>query len=111
MLGTFEVTWSTQFEVLFGNLEAIGGIDHHLDALTGGLANLELGDQDAVALVGTTSHPTTQLVQLAESEAFGILDDHHRGIGHVHTHLDDGGGNEDMGFVISKALHRLILVC
>ena len=49
-------------------------------------------------------------MELGEAETLGIEDDHHRGIGHIDTHLDDGGGYEDLCLAADEPLHLLLLV-
>src|SRR5216684_4319304 len=46
-----------------------------------------------------------KLVELGESEALGVLDDHDGGVGDVDADFDDGGGDEDLRFVFAEALH------
>ena len=45
----------------------------------------------------------TQLVQLCKAEALGVFNDHERGVGHVDTHLDDGGGDEDVRLLLRRS--------
>ena len=55
-----------------------------------------LGHQDAVALRRAAAHAPAKLVQLRQAEALGLLDHHHRGVGHVHAHLDHRGRNQNL---------------
>ena len=47
-------------------------------------------------------------MQLAEAEPLGVLDHHHRRVGHVHPHLDHRGGHEDVNVALLEPLHRLL---
>ena len=47
-------------------------------------------------------------MELREAEALGVLDDHHRRLGHVDADFDDGRGHEDRDFAGGEALHRRI---
>ena len=49
-------------------------------------------------------------MELGESEAVGTLDDHHRGVGDVHTDLDDGGRQEYLCFARDEAAHSFVLL-
>ena len=49
-------------------------------------------------------------MQLGETEALGIQYHHHRGIRHVHAHLYDGGGNENLRLALHEKLHLLFLL-
>src|SRR6266852_4868610 len=48
---------------------------------------------------------SAKLVKLSEAEALGVLDDHDGGVGDVDADFDDGGGDEDLRFVLAEALH------
>ena len=47
---------------------------------------------------------------MGETEALGVEDHHHRGIGHIHAHLDDGGGDKNLGLTTDETLHLLFLL-
>ena len=51
-----------------------------------------------------------QLVQLGETEALGMFDDHDRGLRHVDADLDDGGGHEDRERARGERRHHAVLV-
>ena len=53
-----------------------------------------VADKEAPALCGTAAHPAPQLVQGAQAIPLGVFNDHDRGVGHIHAHLDDRGGDE-----------------
>lgn len=91
LLGAFYVAGAAQFEVFFGNDEAVGGGDHYLHSPSGVFGQFVFGDEDAVALVGTTTHAPPELVELGEAEAVGVFNDDDGGVGHVDTYLDYGG--------------------
>ena len=49
-------------------------------------------------------------MQLRKSEALCNEDDHHRGVGHIDTYLDDGGGHENLCLAAYELLHLLLFV-
>ena len=49
-------------------------------------------------------------MELRKSEAFGILNDHHRSIGHIHPNFDHGSGNHNLSLSGNKELHLLIFL-
>ena len=53
--------------------------------------------------------PAPQLVQLRQTEAVRVLDHHDRGIGHVHPHLDHGGGGQHFDLPGFELGHDLFL--
>src|SRR6266487_5528955 len=78
---------ATDAEVLVGQREAVGGAGdrgHPRAPLLG----LRVGEQDADARCPSAADPPAELVELGKSEAVGVLDQHHGGVGHVHAHLD-----------------------
>ena len=56
----------------------------------------------------TPPDPPAQLVELRQAEAFGVFDNHHRGVGDVHADLDDGGRDQQVELAPPETLHYLI---
>ena len=105
LLETLDVAGSAQAEVGFGDLETVGGGAHGAYAFLRGVGEVVFGHEDAEGLVGTAAHASAQLVELGETETFGVFDDHHGGVGDVDAHLDDGGGHHDVGEAALEAVH------
>ena len=105
-----QISGAAQGEVDVGNFKAVVGAAHRFHAHSGVVGQLGARHQNAVALVRPPAHPTAQLVQLAESKTLGVLNDHDAGVGHVHAHLNDGGGHHDLGFPAHKTLHFVVFV-
>ena len=61
-------------------------------------------------MVAASSYTASQLVQLGETEALCIQDNHHRSIGHIYTNFYYGGGNENLCFALHKLLHLCLLL-
>ena len=93
LAGAEEVPGAPELQILLGDDKAVGGGAQGLQPLPGALRPV-VGQQDAVGLVLPSAHPAPELVELAEAEAVRVLDDHEGGVGHVHPHLDDGGGHQ-----------------
>ena len=110
LLGSFQVARSPQFQVSFGNLEAIVGLYHDFQPPARIFGELVAGNQYAIGLVGPPSYTPSQLVQLRQAKPFGILDDHHRSVRHIHAHLDDRGRHHDLRLVAKKTLHLFLLL-
>ena len=60
--------------------------------------------------MAAASDPATQLVQLGDAEPVGITDHHHRGVGHVDTDLDHGGGDQHVGLAGGEPAHHGVLL-
>ena len=45
-------------------------------------------------------------MELGKPEALGVFNDHQRGVGNVHAHFDDGGGNENADLAGNKGAHH-----
>ncbi len=54
--------------------------------------------------------PATQLMQLGDAEALGVLDQHHGRVGHVDADLDHGRGDEHLRTPGGECRHRLLLL-
>ena len=50
-------------------------------------------------------HTTPQLVELGDTEPVRPEDHHHGGVGHVHTHLDDGRGHQHIEIATAERGH------
>ena len=69
-------------EVHLGDLEPVVGFRHGGDAAPG-VSRRRSAEQDAVALERPAPHAAAKLVELGETEALGVLDQHHGRVGHV----------------------------
>ena len=56
------------------------------------------------------AYTAPELVELAEAEALRVLHHHHRGVGHVHTHLYYGGGDQDIRLAGGEGGHDGVLL-
>ena len=65
--------------------------------------------QDAVGPRGAATHPTPELVELGQAEPLGVLDQHHRGVGHVDPDLDHGGRHEEVDLPGLERPHHRVL--
>ena len=52
-----------------------------------------VGDEQAVGLGCGAPDTAAQLVELGQAEVIGAFNQHDSGIGHIHTYLNNGGGN------------------
>ena len=95
LAGAEEVARAAQPQILLGDLEAVVGLRHDGKARAVFLP-VVVGDEDAPALVLPAPDAAAELMELAETEALRVLHDHQRRVRHVHAHLDDRGGHEDV---------------
>ncbi len=97
---------AAEFEVDFGEGEAAVVFFHRFEA--GGFFGFFGGrEKEAVGFVGAATNAAAELVELGEAEAFGAFDEHNGGVGDVDADFDDGGGNEEVGFVSGEVVHDL----
>ena len=107
--GAEEVAGAPEGQILPGNLKAVVGLAQGLEPLQGFGIPVG-GEQNAVGLRVAPPDPAAKLVELAQTEPVRVLDDHQRGVGHVHAHLDHGGGHQDIVFAPGKGPHGLVLL-
>ena len=105
LLGAFQVSGTPELHVFFGQFKTVFGGAEEVQALLAFLGDFVAFHQDAVGAFGSPAHASAQLMQLAQAESFGTLNDHHGGVGYVHAHLDDGGGDQDVGAARHKGVH------
>src|SRR5690606_35643277 len=96
-----------QAKILFGDPEAILRKTEHSQALD---RIRRIGDKDAVALRGPPPHPTAQLMQLREPEAFRMLDDHHGRVRHIDSDFDNGRRDQDVDLPRGERPHDAVLL-
>ena len=96
MLSAFKISGTSHLHIFLGKFETILSSAHQLDSVTGFLAHLLSCHQDAIRLLATSSHPASELVQLAQAEPFGTFDHHYRCIRDIHSHFDHRGGYKDV---------------
>ena len=90
LAGAQQLARAPQFQIGLGDLEAVVGAHQRLQAL------VRLRHQETPALGRATSYPAPQLMQLGQTVAIRVLDDHDGGVWHVHAYLDDRGGDQDL---------------
>ena len=110
MLRPLQITGTTQFQVRFRYFKAVIGAHHYFQPFPRVFGQFVVRHKDTIRLFSATSHPTAQLMELRKSEAFGILNDHHRSIGHIHPNFDHGSGNHNLSLSGNKELHLLIFL-
>ncbi len=104
LFGSEELAGAAEFEIHFGDGEAVLRIDEGADAFFAGVVQF-FSDEQAVALFAAATDASTELVELGEAEALRLLDDHDGGVGDVDADLDDGGRNEDFGAAAFESFH------
>ncbi len=105
-----ELTGAAELKVDLGDAEAVLGGHQGVDALPGLLGEVPGVEQDAVGLPGTAADAPTQLVELGQAEALGVLDQHDRSVGHVDADLDHGGRDEEVDLAGLEPAHDGLLV-
>ena len=103
-----KITRPPHFQILIGNFQSFLSFAQGRKPLPGGTFPVAFGNQDTVGLRISSAHPASQLVQLRQSEAFGVFHNHQGGIGHIDPHLNDGGGDQHLYFVPGKGGHDLL---
>ena len=58
-------------------------------------------------MAGGASYPAAKLVQLAQTEPVGVLDDQGVGVGNVQTGFDDGGAYQHLNLALRHGLHHV----
>jgi hypothetical protein len=87
---------SAQLQILLGDVEAVLAVADGLQPRPRGGGEGPLVEQDAVGAAAAPAHPTAELMKLGQAHALRVLDHHQRGVGHVHTHLDHRGGDQQV---------------
>src|SRR6185295_19214154 len=96
------------FKIGFGHVEAAGFLFHDAYALAGFLRYAGPHHEHAEAFPSAAAHASSELVKLREAESFGMFDEHHVCVGDINTHFDHRGRNQNIHFVLTKAIHDLV---
>ena len=91
-----ELARAAQLQVQFGNLKAVGGFGDGAQALGGRGIDSLAGHEKAKRLPTPAPDAAAELVQLRETKSLRVLDQHRRGVGHVHADLDDRGRDQHL---------------
>src|SRR2546422_704457 len=104
-----EITRAAQAQIFIGETEAVVGPLEDLQAFL----SLDTGiraENVAVGLMLAAPDTPTKLVELRETKAICILDDHHCSVGDVDADLNHRGGNQNVQFVVAETAHHLVFI-
>ena len=104
MGGAEEITGAADFEVGFGNGEAVGGLFEDFQAVEF-FFGVFAGEQDAPGFFAAAADTSAQLMQLGQTEAFGVFHEEHCGIGHVDADFNHGGADQHARFADAERMH------
>ena len=97
-------------QIAFGDDETIVGFAHGRQPLPRHLRQRRLIQQHAARRGAAAPHPPAQLVQLGETQAFGVLDDHQRCVGHVDADFDHRRRHQQLHLAGLERGHRLLFL-
>src|SRR5262245_41219650 len=107
--GTEEFPRPSYREVDLCDLEPVVGPRRRLDAAPG-IGRRHGVEQDAVALERPAANATSKLMELRETEALSVLDQHDGRVGHIDADLDHGRRHEDVNVTRLEFAHDAILL-
>ena len=110
LFGAEKGTCTADFEVAHGDAEAAAEGSVLADGVEpfAGVAardGITREEKEGVGLAVGATNAAAKLVEVGESKAVGAIDENGIGIGDVDTTLDDGGGEEDIGFAFHELVH------
>ena len=91
-----ELAGAADLEVDLGEPEPVLRGFHGREALLALVGRGAAREQDAERLGGPAADAAAQLVELGQAEALGVLDQHHRRVGHVDPDLDHRRRNQQV---------------
>ena len=108
-----DVARAANLEVAHGDLESAAELRvllERADALAGVVEQRGVAWQNQIgkSLVLVTPDAAAQLVQLAQAETVGAVDDDRVGVGDVEAALDDGRREQDVGVAVDESCHHLL---
>ena len=103
-----KITRTAKLQILSCNIKSIIGFIEDLQTFRSIFFIISL-DKNAVRLMLSTPYTAPKLMKLGQPETLGVLNHHHRSIGHIYTNFYYGGGNENLCFALHKLLHLYLL--
>ncbi len=97
-------------QIFFRDDEAVLGAAHDFQPFPRGLRQRLLVDEDAGGTGGPASDPAAQLMQLRQTEALGMLDDHDGGVGDIDPDLDHRGRDQHGDLAGGERVHHTVLL-
>ena len=107
--GAEEIPRAPELQVLLCDGKPVGGGGEGFQPLSGQLVPV-VREKHTIGWVLPPPHPASELVELAKAEPVRVLHNHQAGVGHVHPHLNDRGGYQDIHFPCGKGRHDPLLV-
>ena len=101
---------AAQLKVHLRDLEAVVGASQDVEPLLGRLRQRWVVEQDAGALARASTYPASQLMELRQAEAFGLLDHHDRGVRHIDPDLDNRCGDQQADLAVGEVCHDGVLL-
>ena len=113
LFGTEDIACAADVEVAHGNIEPAANGTKLFDGLKAFLSIVgegAVGGNKHVAecLLVAATNAAAHLVEVAQSEVLGIVDNHCVGIGYIKAVFNDGGSNKNVNFT-GKELHHCFL--
>src|SRR2546430_1320491 len=92
---TEEFARAAKQEIRFRDVESVRRAHHGVEPRAGFVGHAKRRYQDAMRFLRATADAPAKLVQLCEPEALSMLNDHYRGVGHIHADFHYGCGDKD----------------
>ena len=106
---TEELASPPQFQIFFGQQEAVTAVAHDLEPFQG--YRVGGGSQQYAVGLGTASaYPAPELVHLGQPEPVRSLDDHQGSIGHIDPHFHHSRSDQHFRFIPGKAFHHRVFL-
>ena len=100
-----EIAGAADFEVGFGDGEAVTGLFEDFQAVEFFFGVLA-GEQNTPGFLRASADTSAQLMQLSQTEAFGVFHEKHCGVGHVDTDFDHRGADQHARFADAERMHN-----
>jgi len=100
------VARAPQAQVFLSDFETIACLDQHPQALDNRRRRLVWMQEPTLSLPSAPSDAASELMELTQPEALGVLDHHEVHLWNVDPYLDDRAPHQDGGSAIHEAPHR-----
>lgn len=94
--------------ILIGDQKAVIRVAQKAQTPDGGRCGGPVVEQQTERLFRAAPDASAKLVELGQTEAFGLFDDHDGGSGDIHAHFDDGRSDEEARFAETERVQRVL---
>src|SRR3989339_869748 len=106
LYGAEKLSGPAEPQILLGYFKTVVCGKHYFYSFPG-LLGFKICQKHAVGFFAAAPNSSPELVKRRQAEAFGVLNNHYRGVGDIYADFNDGRGNKYVYFHVAEKQHYL----